>query len=327
MSAKIAVLLCTVAAQLPSQAQANGAMPLVLRDNLSQASSRPTPPRARQHETPSMPAPAAAFDQAAVIEHYGKIVDRRLLGAGGLTAWMVEKNARRVVLYTTADGQAIISGLVWESASGRNLSESFVPGASAPVPPRERAAPGLHQSSASVTTASPAALVGPYSGTIPESIKAIDSLAGIKEGHGGPTDTLYVIFDPRCPYCRQAYNITRPYVQHGFTIKWIPTLALGNTVQGMGFAATVIQAKPKEQAEMLHRVLGNKEEINSVPTPATQEALARNLIFFFSAFKNNRASQPGVPAAFFLDKRTGQPRMMTGISELPVVEAVFGKLP
>jgi thiol:disulfide interchange protein DsbG len=327
MSAKIAVLVCAAAVQLPLQAQGNGAMPLVLRDGISQAPSRPTPPREPQHEDSSMPPAPAAFDQAAVIEHYGKVVDRRQLGAGGLTAWTVEKNGRRVVLYTTADGQAIISGVVWESASGRNLSESFVSRAFPPVPPQADAAAALHQPSASVSGASAAALVGPYSGTIPESIKAIDSLAGIKEGHGGPTETLYVIFDPRCPYCRQAYNITRPYVQHGFTIKWIPTLALGNTVQGLGFAATVIQAKPSEQAEMLHRVLGNKEEINSAPTQATQEALARNLSFFYAAFKNKGASQPGVPAAFFLDKHTGQPRMMTGISELPVVEAVFGKLP
>ena len=292
-------------ASLPAFAQVGkGVMPLQIRDQ--GGSVQPLQP----------------INGRSVMEKYGTVVDQRVVGAGGLTAWTLEKNGRRVVLYTTPDVGVIISGVVWDAASGQNLSDQFV------VRPA-----GLPVGAAAVASSlQPAAqpdrgaLVGSYNGVIPDSIKTVDSLAGIKEGKGGPADTLYVIFDPRCPYCRKAYNETRAYVKRGFTIKWIPAVALGNPEQGVALAATVLQAKPGQQADILRRVLGNKEEIPTQATKATQEALARNLEFFFAAFRNNRVDQAGVPAAFFLDKRTGKPRMMTGVSELPVIEAVFGKL-
>lgn len=317
MKGKFATLLLVMGI-MPAFAQAGGAAPLQLIDK-SQPAQKSAPAK------PEMPSAAAGFDQSVLIQRYGNIVDRRPLGAGGLTAWTVEKNGRRVVLYTTADGQAVISGIVWESLSGRNLSDQFIPNnlpnVKAPLGGSGAAAP---QAAASATQG--AALVGKYSGAIPESIKTIDTLAGIKEGKGGQADTLYVIFDPRCPYCRKAYNFTREYVKRGFTIKWIPAVVLGNPPQGTALAATILQATPQQQADVLRRVLGNKEEVASQATKATIEALDRNAAFFFAAFQNNRVEQAGVPAAFFLDKRTGKPRMMTGISELPVIEEVFGKL-
>jgi hypothetical protein len=84
--------------------------------------------------------------------------------------------------------------------------------------------------------------------------------------------------------------------------------------------------RPCCRPSTLRRVLGNKEELRTQPNKATEQALSRNLSFFFAAFQNNGVGQAGVPAAFFLDKHTGKPRMMTGISEEPVIEAVFGKL-
>jgi hypothetical protein len=313
------------AVALPAFAQAgdigNGVMPPALRDNAANVkSSKPLAPQAAPES--SSPASARPIDQMALMQRYGNVLDRRPVGAGNLTAWTVVKNGRTVILYTTGDGQAIISGVVWESATGRNLSDQFVTGVPNVKPPLGGSVAAVN---APAPTAMSAALVGKYSGSIPESIKTIDSLAGVKEGNGGQADTLYVIFDPRCPYCRKAYSETREYIKRGFTIKWIPTVALGNPAQGLPLAATVLQAKPGQQAEALRRVLGNHEEIPSTPTKATEEALSRNLDFFFAAFKNNGVEQAGVPAAFFLDKRTGKPRMMTGISEPAVIEAIFGK--
>lgn len=322
MKGNFATLLLA-ASILPAVAHA-GAMPLPLVDNQTTASSKQAP-AAKQPEPDAGP----GADQTALIERYGQIISRVPLGAGGLTAWTVEKNGRRVVLYTTGDGQAIISGVVWEARSGRNLSDQFVPNViprMRPIVPTAPAKLAAEMAAASKGMTGGGALLGKYSGEIPESIKTIDSLSGIKEGKGGQADTLYVIFDPRCPFCRKAYLYTRDYVKRGFTIKWIPVVALGNPAQGAPIASTILQAKPDQQAEVLRRVLGNKEEVASTPTKATIEALDRNLNFFFAAFQNNRVEQAGVPAAFFLDKRTGKPRMMTGISETPVIEEVFGKL-
>lgn len=315
MKSKIALFLWFSAQAVFAQSNGSGVMPLPLREGNTAAAVKKAQP---------MPAQAGGIDQIALIQRYGTVIESRPLGAGGLTAWTVEKNGRRVVLYTTADSQAIISGVVWDSLTGRNLSDQFVSG----QPSLPNVAPPAGGSTAAAPVVAPVgpALVGKYTGPVPESIKTIDSLAGIKEGSGGPADTLYVIFDPRCPYCRKAYAITREYVKRGYTIKWIPALALGEQAQGAALAATVLQAKQAEQGETLRRVLGNKEELRTQPSKATEQALSRNLTFFFAAFQNNGVGQAGVPAAFFLDKHTGKPRMMTGISEEPVIEAVFGKL-
>lgn len=304
-----------------------GAMPLPLMDKIPPAKAQGKPP------VPDMPASAAGMDQSVSIERFGKIISRVPLGIGGLTAWTVEKNGRRVVLYTTNDGQAIIAGVIWDAFSTKNISDQFSLNALPTIPTVK---PPMGASTAPATIPAPqavqnaanqgAALIGPYSGAIPESIQTIDSLAGVKEGKGGQADTLYIIVDPRCPYCRKAYQFTRAYVKRGFTIKWIPVVALGNPAQGTPIASTLVQAKPDQQADVLRRVLGDKEDVVTQPTKETVAALARNLDFFYAAFKNNQVEQAGVPAAFFLDKRTGKPRMMTGISEMPVIEEVFGKL-
>ena len=319
MKRKISVFLMIVAT-FPAMAQSQGRMPVPLLDGKTKTLVSPA-------ERSQIPGQAAVIDQRTVVQRYGTVIDQRLIGAGGLTAWTVEKNGRRVVLYTTSDGQAIISGVVWDSISGRNLSDQFATGMPSVPLAVANAVPPSPVPPSSVASAQPVgALVGTFTGSLPESIKTIDALAGVKEGKGGAADTLYVIYDPRCPYCRKAYSATREYVKRGFTIKWIPAMALGNPGQGIPLAASVLQARPSEQKDMLRRVLGEKEEIPAVPTKATQEALKRNLEFFFAAFKNNGVDQAGVPVAFFLDKRTGKPRMMTGVSELPVIEAVFGKL-
>jgi len=320
----IAGLLCVLIAH---QAHAqNGAMPLALRDAAPSANKAPSAP---------MEGPATATggkDQRALVERYGTVVERRVVGAGGLTAWTVEKNGRRVVLYTTADGAAVIAGVVWDAATGRNLSDQFV--ASGPVvvrPPLGASTDPLPQGGAAPAQQTKGALLGEYKGSVPEAIQAVDSLAGIKEGKGGQADTLYVIFDPRCPHCRNAYKQTREYVKRGFTIKWIPVAALGQTTaqrdEGKPIAAAVLQAKPDARADILRRVLGDKEELRVTPTPESLANLDRNLNFFFEAFHNSKPDETaGVPAAFFLDKRSGRPRLLTGVSERPVIEEIFGRL-
>jgi len=251
------------------------------------------------------------LDPAAVVARYGKIVDRRPVGVGGLTAWTVEKGGRKVVLYTTADTQAIFMGVVWDAMTGRNLSDQFIP--------RNTDVTVTEQ----LSVRAAAAFDGKFTGTIPESMKAVDSLAGVKEGNGGIADTLYIIFDPRCPYCRKAYNNTREYVKRGYTIKWIPVVALGDPDNGLPLAATILQSKDRN---MLDRVLGKHEQIKTQPTKETEEALNTNLAFMFAAFEQNGGRQAGVPVAFFLDHRTGKPRMTTGVSEMVVLEDIFGKL-
>jgi len=266
-----------------------------------------------------MPAAAQGLNPAEVVSRYGQITDHRPVGVGGLTAWTVEKGGRKLVLYTTADTQALFTGVVWDAATGRNLSDQFIPG-NAMVAAQLMAVPPVAAEQSGVRAA---AFDGKFTGTIPESMATVDSLAGVKEGKGGIADTLYIIVDPRCPYCRKAYNITREYVKKGYTIKWIPIVALGDPANGLPLAATILQSKDKDVVE---RVLGKHEQIRTQPTKETEEALSISLAFMFAAFEQNGGQQAGVPVAFFIDRRTGKPRMMTGVSEMVVLEDIFGKL-
>ncbi len=273
-----------------------------------------------------------AFDDltAQRVSRYGRIVSARPVGLGGLTAWTVEKNGHQVVLFSTPDSAVLFTGVAWNAETGSNISDAFLPGVAQAVvaPPAAApvaAAPAAPQMSPveAPNVREAAAMDGSFKGAIPESMKTVDSLAGIKEGKGGIGDTVYIIIDPRCPYCREAYNLTRAYAAKGHSIKWIPSAALGNPADGVPLAATILQTKDQK---MLARVLGNHEQVRSEPSPETVEQLSTNLAFLFAAFEHNGKEQAGVPAAFFIDHRTGKPRMMTGLSQAVVLEDIFGKL-
>jgi len=269
------------------------------------------------------------------VSRYGRIVNARPVGLGGLTAWTVEKNGHQVVLFSTPDSAVLFTGVAWNAESGANISDAFLPGAAqvastapAPAPAAAAVAPAAPAAPMMSPVVAPnvreaAAMDGSFKGAVPESMKTVDSLAGVKEGKGGIGDTVYIIIDPRCPYCREAYNLTRAYAAKGHSIKWIPSAALGNPEDGVPLAATILQAKDQKT---LARVLGKHEQIRSEPSPETVEQLSTNLAFLFAAFANNGKEQAGVPAAFFIDHRTGKPRMMTGLSQAVVLEDIFGKL-
>ncbi|QOI07964.1 thioredoxin domain-containing protein [Pseudomonas savastanoi] len=275
------------------------------------------------------PSPQQRDLAAQRVSRYGQIVETRDVGVGNLTAWTVQKNGHQIVLFSTPDAAVIFTGVAWDAATGKNISQPFM----APQAPANGAAP---TPSAPVPSLAPqmspmsdpnirvaAAMDGEYRGDIPISMKTVDSLSGFKEGNGDIGDTVYIIIDPRCPYCRASYNQTRAYVKAGHTIKWIPAAALGNPQDGVPLAATILQSSDRS---VLDRVLGKHEQIRSEPTPETTKALSTNLEFLFAAFQNNGRDQAGVPAAFFIDHRTGKPKMLTGVSEAVVLEDIFGKL-
>ena len=248
---------------------------------------------------------------------YGTPVAKHDLAIGGLTAWtVVAKNGRAVELYTTPDGQAVFSGVVWNLQTGQKVSNALTDVAQAQPMQQQGASSGL----VSGRGALPAAFDGPVPTQIPEAIQTVSTLAGYTEGKGSVADTLYVIIDPRCPYCRRAYNNTREYVKNGVTIKWIPTAALGE--DGIPLAATVLESKDKA---VIDGLLARHEFVSTKPSETTLKELHRNLDFLFEAFKQNGGERPGVPVAFFIDRRTGKPRMVSGVSEQVVIEDILGQ--
>ncbi len=267
-------------------------------------------------------APSGADTPAARVGRYGKIVDAKPVGLGGLVAWTVEAtNGQTVVLYTTPDASVVFTGILWDAKTGKNISDQFLPrpstSAMTPAVAAAAATPNEHKASA---------LEGKYTGAIPEAIKTVASLDGIQEGKGNASNTVYIIFDPRCHYCHAAYALTRKYVKDGFAIKWIPSLALGDPSSGAPVVASIMQSKRPVQE--LARVMTSASPLgnDAKPTKTTMELLAKNLSFLFAAFENSHSSGPaGVPVAFYIDHRTGKPTMMTGVSSQVVLDDIFGK--
>lgn len=263
--------------------------------------------------------PTGGQSPEAMVSKYGTIKSHQPVGKGGLTAWNIEKNGKEVVLYTTEDSDALIMGVVWDAATGKNLSDNLFINKHPTV-----------QQSPSVLTTPPEnrnsnsfAFEGEFKGEMPESIKTVDSLSGYKEGNGDMANTLYIIIDPRCPYCRKAYSMTRKYIEKGATIKWIPTAALGDPMNGIPMAAAILQS---EDRQTLHRLLGNHEQIKVSPSKETVEKLKLSLDFMYAAFKQNGDKEAGVPVAFYIDRRTNRPKMMTGVSEPVILEDILGRL-
>ena len=254
----------------------------------------------------------------AAVLSLGEIVDMREMPENNLTAWLIRApNGRQMTFYTTADGKNIFSGTVWDLATKQNINQVFDTTDSVGI------TGSVGQSVQEVVqTDGGSSLLGKYTGEIPEAIKALDSLGGPKIGNGGPGETLYVIIDPRCPYCHQAYDSLKPYMDKGVTIKWIPTVALGQPEQGLPQANAVLHARTRAE---LDKIMTDPKAYPRALEGKDGEDLQRNLSFMFQAFEQN-GGQAGVPAAFFVDKNTGQPRMMMGLSEEGVIQAILGKL-
>lgn len=218
-------------------------------------------------------------------------------GPSGLNVWKAERNGVRTIFYTTADNKTLVSGLMWDARTGTNLSDAF-------ITPDIQTTP---------TNAQPAIDTSQFSpDKIPDAIKGIDALIGIKEGNGGPAATLYIIFDPRCPHCHAAYRKTRQFVAGGGTIKWIPVTVLGRPDEGVRLVADILQASNPVQG--LAAAMAGKN-VGSKPSPQTLKTIIENEAYFWAAFDRNKtAGMAGVPVAFFVTKQ-GVPQMVGGVND------------
>lgn len=231
-------------------------------------------------------------------------------GPGGLHVWRVERNGMRTVLYTTSDNKALLSGVIWDASTGINLSDAFItPDMKAAV----QATPGVADNG----------LFAPD--RVPDAIKGIETLVGVKEGRAGPDKTLYVMFDPRCPHCHAAYKKLRQYVASGGTVKWIPVTVLGQPAEGGRLVADILQAPNPIQA-LGASMLSGKRQGATQPTQATLKAIAENEAYFFAAFDRNKsAGEAGVPVAFFATKQ-GVPQMVAGIDDDLLLQQIFADI-
>lgn len=253
---------------------------------------------------------------------------------GGLTAWTLEKNGKTLVLYTTGNEKYFIKGSIYDVNTKQIVSDKYALNslqyASNEFRSRfEGQDSGQKRAKEQVSSNNidnQAMKIGymnlKYSKPIPEALKLVESLTGAKEGSGKPQDTLYIIYDPRCPWCHRTFEALRPYVKKGYTVKWIPTLALQKTTD----EAINLAAAPLDDSSLLAASFNFDEKLKiKKASIANKKALENNLQFLFAYFKQVKPNEnPSVPIGFFLDKTTGKLTDIQGIQEDIKLKVLFG---
>lgn len=169
--------------------------------------------------------------------------------------------------------------------------------------------------------------VGKFEGEVHPIIDILAKLKGFKYDESvADADTVYIIYDPRCPYCHGLFekinNIDLKAKQ--ITIKWLPSLALGETEEAKKFAALGFDAKNIEE---FATGFNSKTDVSGVTaTTAHQDAINENTAFLFEASDQTFGKDyaKSVPAVFFIDKKTGAPHMMYGASDDSIFRQIFG---
>lgn len=248
----------------------------------------------------------------------------------GLTAWTIKaKNQKEAIFFTTADEKTIIHGTVYNAKDKKNLSNQLKQNKIKPQGQKQ--------------------ILSSAKGYDHEVFKAVKKLHGVVDGNKENPNTVYVLYDPRCLYCHQAFNKTREYVKNGASIKWIPLLAINQSENGKQMAAGLLR---KNSIEAINSAFnGSDKEKNSIkviPTSKELETINLHNEFLKAVFfhhedivivphdekmerKNLREKgltppplKPGVPLAIFVNKQ-GVLEARRGISEDIALQYIFNQ--
>lgn len=224
----------------------------------------------------------------------GLKIDKSFQAVSGLTGWVVSDTTKQYsVVYTTADGKHLISGLLL-NAQGANLtqeySEKYIP-----KPDLAKHWNDLEQSSWVAT--------------------------GAKQ----PKSVVYAFMDPDCTFCHLAWKALQPYQAAGLQVRWVMVGFL--TPEAAGKTAAILESKDPSKALTAHMegydLRTHKGGIAplaaSVVKVATAGAIKENMDLM------NTMGFKGTPAFVYKDKvgkvmaAGGMPKLsdLPGITGLP----------
>jgi len=257
--------------------------------------------------TPAVPASAAAPVSTLpasiqALAARGILVGKSFSAEAGLTGWVVTRDGRNGIVYTTPDKQHLIVGSL-VNANGRDLTPVY---AAAYVPKPD--------------------LASLY--------KPLDGARYVMQGAVTSKNVIYVFFDPNCVYCRFAWKALQPYVKAGLQVRWVPVGFLKPTSAPR--AAAILEAKAPVQALEFNeeRFVPATEDGGIVPVstmkPETSRTLTANRTLM-DAFGSN-----GTPAIVWRDShgvvqaQSGMPPLselsaMTGLPEQPETDRVLDR--
>lgn len=170
--------------------------------------------------------------------------------------------------------------------------------------------------------------LGKLKGDVHPIVNILDELKGYKlDSSVAPEDTVYIIYDPRCPYCHELFEKTQTldFKKKGITVKWLPTIALG--LDTIAEKKATIGLRAKNINEFAKAFEDNVDTSGIDVTSKETDNLNENLAFLFEASNQTFGQEYGVsvPATFFIDKETGTPNMMYGASDNEIFKQIFGE--
>lgn len=236
-------------------------------------------------------------------------------------------NTKRFLMYSILPTTAIIIGLIVIFVMmDRNKSQT-TPVASPVAQTSPENAPVVNAQPEQVGAYAMA--VGKNQGETPEIMKLLDKMGGFKMDESvSIADTVYVIYDPRCPYCKSLHEklLNTDLKGKEITIKWLPSLALGVSDANDPAVKRAAYALIAKNADEFNSSMNDTNPTDFELTSDMMMRLDENLAFLHeSAIQTFGEEHPrSVPATFFVDKKTGSPQMMFGASDEQVFRTIFG---
>ncbi len=114
------------------------------------------------------------------------------------------------------------------------------------------------------------------------------------DGEAGANRPIFILFDPRCPYCHRAFEAL-----HGKTpIRWIPVAALDGRDAGDSLAAAILAAPdPFDKMKQVFSTRSGGVEVDAETGRRLNENFL-TLAGFLADLKRSGMSAPGVPLIF-----------------------------
>jgi len=209
--------------------------------------------------------------------------------ASQLKGWVISKDGRYSILYSTPDNQTLLAGDLIDE-KGNNLTEQY------------------------------ADLYVPKADLAPIYAELEKSTFIAEGAQKSPKATVYVFFDPNCPFCHFAWKGFQAYEAAGLQVRWIPVAYLMETSTGK--AAAILQAKDRlaaftenEQKYVLKNHEGGIKPAK--PSAASLKVLQANSELM------HQLGITGTPAIVWKDAQ-GKIQMKPGMPRLSEFPAITG---
>lgn len=227
-------------------------------------------------------ASAASAAGSPVVKHLasqGVRITDEFAAASGLRAVVADNGKERRLFYVTADGNTLIAGQLFDS-KGSNLTS-------------------LDMRKTGIQDQAPGQAKPLGEPELKALWKRVEGLRAVSEGAGGKT--VYVFFDPNCPYCHRLWSALSSAVKDGkLQVRWLPVAILKDDSKGLGAAIYAAADPSSALSRMASRTLAP-----AAVTDKVNRDIALNLL----ALRDTGFT--GVPLLMF--KRGDRVEMISGV--------------